>query len=270
MRFTSSLIASLLLHGVAVMLGSMSVKHANIARSENPIPIGLFEVSRTAEKPPLQRQETQPEIHKPAPQRSGEKKPDPQHAKKAASLPSERPIPSSIPLEGQSPKKVEAHHFALTKPETDPRIASETNISGQDNNESAAGDALGNHGGNVVHGSGIAGRGGSDLGGGSGTRSLPTQGSVLRTNREAKPIQTAKAAYPPMALRMGLESDVALKIEVDADGRVTKVEISKSGGAGFDEEALKAIKQSRFEPAQKDGQNVSAEFTYVYRFRLQR
>jgi TonB family protein len=73
-----------------------------------------------------------------------------------------------------------------------------------------------------------------------------------------------------MALRMGMESDVALRIEVDAEGKVTRAEIIKTGGAGFDEEALKAVKQSRFEPAQRDGQNVPAEFTYVYRFRLQK
>jgi protein TonB len=98
---------------------------------------------------------------------------------------------------------------------------------------------------------------------------LPAQ-SVLRTNREAKPIQTVRANYPPMALRAGLESDVTLKIEVDAQGNVTKAEITKSGGGGFDEEALKAVKQARFEPAQREGQNVPAEFTYIYRFRLQR
>jgi protein TonB len=73
-----------------------------------------------------------------------------------------------------------------------------------------------------------------------------------------------------MALRAGLESDVTLKIEVDAQGNVTKAEITKSGGGGFDEEALKAVKQARFEPAQREGQNVPAEFTYIYRFRLQR
>ena len=73
-----------------------------------------------------------------------------------------------------------------------------------------------------------------------------------------------------MALRAGLESDVSLRIEVDPQGNVIKAEIIKSGGAGFDDEALKAVKQSRFEPAQRDGQNVPAEFTYIYRFRLQR
>jgi protein TonB len=73
-----------------------------------------------------------------------------------------------------------------------------------------------------------------------------------------------------MALRMGLEGDVTLRIEVDPEGQVTKAEIIKSGGASFDEEALKAVKQARFAAAQNDGQNVPAEFTYVYRFRLRK
>jgi TonB family protein len=121
--------------------------------------------------------------------------------------------------------------------------------------------------GNMGNGGGLAIAG---LGRGSGAPGSPAQTPALRTNREAKPIQTARAAYPPMALRMGLEGDVTLRIEVDPAGKVTRAEIIKSGGAGFDEEALKAVTQSRFEPAQKDGQNVAAEFSYIYRFRLQR
>lgn len=122
-------------------------------------------------------------------------------------------------------------------------------------------------------GPGFTGGGGgtatSGLSRGSGAPALPAQ-AVLRTNREAKPLQTVRANYPPMALRAGVESDVTLKIEVDAQGNVTKAEIIKSGGGGFDEEALKAVRQSRFEPAQRHGQNVAAEFTYIYRFRLRR
>jgi TonB family protein len=121
------------------------------------------------------------------------------------------------------------------------------------------------------NGTGVGGGGTAafGLGRGSGAPGSPGQ-PVLRTNREAKPIQTVRANYPPMALRAGLESDVMLKIEVDAQGNVTKAEITKSGGAGFDEEALKAVKQSRFEPAQNNGQDVLAEFSYVFRFRMQR
>ena len=135
-------------------------------------------------------------------------------------------------------------------------------------NNLAAGDV------GVAPGSGNAGSGGgtavAGLGRAFGAPGLPLQTAPLRTNREAKPIQTARASYPPMALRMGMEGDVMLLIEVDPQGNVTKAEIIKSGGAGFDEEALKAVRQSRFEPAQRDGQNVAAEFNCVYRFRLQR
>jgi TonB family protein len=88
--------------------------------------------------------------------------------------------------------------------------------------------------------------------------------------RAAKPIQTAKASYPLMALRMGLEADAVLKILVDAEGKVVKVEIIKSAGMGFDEEALKAVRQFRFEPAQRDGRYIASEFTYIYRFRLEK
>jgi TonB family protein len=126
----------------------------------------------------------------------------------------------------------------------------------------------------VVPGAGTSGGGGgtaaSGLVRGSGAPWMPALSAPIKTNREAKPIQTARASYPPMALRMGIEGDVTLKIIVDRKGEVTNAKIIKSGGAGFDEEALKAVKQSRFEPAQKDGQNVPAEFTYIYRFRLHR
>jgi protein TonB len=107
------------------------------------------------------------------------------------------------------------------------------------------------------------------LGWGSGAPGPPDQ-TVLRTNRLAKPIQSVRPVYPPLALKMGMQGDVTLKIIVDAQGNVSRAEIVKSGGAEFDEEALKAVKQSRFEPAQRDGQNVPAEFTYIYKFRLRR
>jgi len=70
----------------------------------------------------------------------------------------------------------------------------------------------------------------SGLGPGSGAPGLPAQ-TVLRTNREAKPIQTVRATYPAMALRAGLESDVTLRIEVDPEGKVTNAEIVKVAAA---------------------------------------
>jgi protein TonB len=120
-----------------------------------------------------------------------------------------------------------------------------------ENGGSPAGAIASFGGGNagVIPGSGSGVGGGVTasfgLGRGTGAPGSPAQ-PVFRANREAKPIQTARANYPPMALRSGRESDVTLKIEVDPQGNVTKAEVTKSGGGGFDEEALKAVKQSRF------------------------
>ena len=95
-------------------------------------------------------------------------------------------------------------------------------------------------------------------------------GTATKGSREARPLQTVRASYPPMALRMGIEADVVLKVQVDANGKVIKAELIKSGGMGFDEEALRAVRQFRFEPAKKDGVNIPSEFTYIYRFRLEK
>ena len=46
-----------------------------------------------------------------------------------------------------------------------------------------------------------------------GCARVTRQQTVLRTNREAKPIQTVRATYPAMALRAGLESDVTLRMK---------------------------------------------------------
>ena len=121
----------------------------------------------------------------------------------------------------------------------------------------------------LVPGRGISVGGERGAGRGEGSNP-PNPGTGERGFRAAKPIQTAKASYPPMALRMGLEADVELKIQVDAEGKVTKVEIVKSADMGFEEEALKAVRQFRFEPARKDGEKISSEFTYIYRFRLEK
>jgi protein TonB len=180
------------------------------------------------------------------------------------------PPPPALPKE-EPLKPVETKPTEITKSEPAPELVLTARNEGG-GSEAGAGNLFDKGDTVVMPGSGTAGGGGgtatSGLGRGSGAPGLPAQ--PLRTNREAKPVQTVRAVYPPIALRMGMEGDVTLRIEVDPEGKVTKAEITKSGGAGIDEEALKAVKQSRFEPAQRDGKNVPAEFTYIYRFRLQR
>jgi protein TonB len=242
-----------------ILLGS-AVVHNSDLRRQNFLPISLVDLPRTENPaPPRSLKVEQPKEIKPV--------------AKTEVATAEQPAPLAAPTKEDPAKSVEIKPAVPAKTETAPSFASGPRFE-DGGSEAGAGNLFGKGDVGAVPGAGTAGGGGgtaaSGLGRDSGSPGLPTQQTILKTNREAKPIQTVRAAYPAMALRMGIESDVTLKIEVDTEGKVIKAEVTKSGGAGFDEEALKAVKQFRFEPAQRDGQNIPAEFTYVYRFRLQR
>jgi periplasmic protein TonB len=253
----SSLMASALVHcaGFALAVGLLSQQSDR--REGNPIPVSLLESA--PEEKPFQ---------------SVEQNISPAPAKEPPRAPVKHEV-ARVETVSITPAKTDTSK--VKEPENPPPpipipVRDSTASEGGDNatgvNNLAAGDiGLAPGLGNPASGGGTAVAG---LGRGSGAPEIPVQTTPLRTDREAKPIQTARASYPAMALRMGMESDVALRIEVDPQGKVTNAEIIKSGGAGFDEEALKAVKQSRFEPAQRDGQNIAAQFNYIYRFRLQR
>lgn len=255
------LVSSLMIHGLVLIVAS-SVIHNNLPRPDF-LPISLVVL------PVAHKTEALAEIKKP-PAATTRKLPENKPALKNEVTHVNRPAAPVAKEEVAKP--LESRPVVPAKTEA-PAIASTARAEGG-GSEAGAGNLFGKGDVSVVSGSATAGGGGgtaaSGLGRGSGAPGFPAQSAALRTNREAKPMQAVRAVYPAMALRMGLESDVTLKIEVDSEGRVTKAEITKSGGAGFDDEALKAVKQSRFEPAQKDGRNIPAEFTYIYRFRLQR
>ena len=259
---TIAFLSSLILHGFAIAIAALAVPDSN-PRREDFLPISLVEPT------PDRKTEGLAELSKPTAAKVVKR-----HENKKAVISEvthlERPMAPMATEEVAKP--IEARSTVPMK--TESSVSASNPRVGGGGSEAGAGNLFARGDVGIVPGSGIAGGGGgtaaSGLGRGAGVAGLPAQTAVLRTNREAKPIQTARASYPAIALRMGLESDVTLKIEVDSEGRVTKAEITKSGGVGFDEEALKAVKQSRFEPAQRDGQNIPAEFTYIYRFRLQR
>jgi len=266
------LLSSCLIHLLILLIGSAIVQRQQLHRRDF-LPIGLIDVPRTQTPPVARKVEAPPTITKPLPPSTKVEIPNkikPAVKNEIAKLERLTPAPA---IRDDSMKAAEAKPAAPAKVEPAPSFPSGGLVEGG-GNAAGAGNLFGRGDVGVVPGPGTAGGGGgtaaSGLGRGSGAPGLPAQTTPLRTNREAKPLQTVRATYPAMALRAGLESDVTLKIEVDSLGIVNKAEIVKSGGAGFDEEALKAVKQSRFEPAQREGQNVPAEFTFVYRFRLQR
>ena len=263
------LASSLLIH--LVILALVSALAQNKLHRQEFQPIALIDLPPSVLPPQANKVEAATETMK-APPPKPEKIKDTQSPAKTEMVKPEKALPAPAAV-----KKDEIAKPLDTKSTTAARteassVPSTARVEGG-GSEAGAGNLFGKGDVGVVPGTGTTGGGGgtaaSGLGRSSGAPGLPAQ-TVLRTNREAKPIETVRATYPAMALRAGLESDVTLRIEIDPEGKVTKAEIVKSGGGGFDEEALKAVKQSRFEPAQRDGQNVPADFTFVYRFRLRR
>ncbi len=267
-----SLFASFFIHGAVIVLASVIIKQTAHLHRQDFLPISLVDVPRQQPVKPIQKMEAPPQVKKPLPPPKIEKPKEIKPLVRSEPVQPPQP-PPQVALKEKPSKPLETKPAPITESEAAPPLSPTARVEGG-GSETGAGNLFGKGDVAVAPGSGTAGGGAgtadSGLGRSSGAPGLPQPTTVLRTNRAAKPLQTVRASYPPLALRMGLEGDVTLRIEVDTEGKVTKAEITKSGGPGFDEEALKAVKQSRFEPAQKDGKNVPAEFTYIYRFRLRR
>ncbi len=76
--------------------------------------------------------------------------------------------------------------------------------------------------------------------------------------------------YPRLARKLGKEGIVLLKLFIDKEGRLKKVEVLKDDGYGFASAAVKAIRQSTFLPAVKNGVPVDSEALLTIRFRIKK
>lgn len=78
----------------------------------------------------------------------------------------------------------------------------------------------------------------------------------VKTNvvTKAPVLQQAQAPdYPPAALAAGKQAKVKVRIHIDENGVVEKVDVLEPAGDGFDEAAVAAAMQYIFEPAEIDG-----------------
>lgn len=74
--------------------------------------------------------------------------------------------------------------------------------------------------------------------------------------------------YPEIARRIEKEGQVVLQLIIDDHGCLIDIELVKKAGFGFDEEAMKAVRQSTFCPAKKDGKPVLCKVVLPVRFVL--
>jgi TonB family protein len=87
-----------------------------------------------------------------------------------------------------------------------------------------------------------------------------------KLTKAPKLITKVKPGYPPAALAAGLSAAVTMQLDLDAEGNVTAVAVTRPAGQGFDEAAREAALQLVFEPAEIDGKPAAIRIEYVIRF----
>lgn len=81
---------------------------------------------------------------------------------------------------------------------------------------------------------------------------------------------TPPPRYPPAALRRRQVGTVLVRVEVDAGGRPAGVAlVQRSGSRDLDRAAMEAVRDWRFQPAQRDGQPVPGSLVIPVDFRLE-
>jgi TonB family protein len=78
----------------------------------------------------------------------------------------------------------------------------------------------------------------------------------------------ARVAYPEIAKRAGVQGCVFVKAFVDNKGNVNKVELIKGIGAGCDEAAMSAVKNSMFIPGKQNGKPLNVQVSIPILFKL--
>ncbi len=100
----------------------------------------------------------------------------------------------------------------------------------------------------------------------------PTSGTLPAGDTSAPTPPSLKssveATYPPDALRDRVEGTVVLELTVDEAGAVKDVRVVTPAGHGFDEAAVLAVKQFKFEPARQSGSPIPATIQFSYEFHL--
>jgi protein TonB len=75
--------------------------------------------------------------------------------------------------------------------------------------------------------------------------------------------------YPEQARSEGRQATVVLDLHIDTDGHVQNVDIVRSGGADFDQAAIRAVRLLRFTPAFLGSQRVGVKMRQAIQFKLE-
>lgn len=92
---------------------------------------------------------------------------------------------------------------------------------------------------------------------------------LAEVDRPPRSVYRMPPFYPFTARRRGVEGRVVLKFIVKADGSVGTIEVVEASPRGvFEQAAVEAVKQWKFNPASKDGEPVNCWIIQPIRFKL--
>ena len=78
-------------------------------------------------------------------------------------------------------------------------------------------------------------------------------------DRDARAVTQPAPEYPAAALRSGEEGTVIVRVDVDANGNPTNVDVAQSSRSrDLDRAALSAVRKWTFQPAMQDGKAVAS------------
>ncbi|MFL5370725.1 MAG: energy transducer TonB [Myxococcales bacterium] len=77
-----------------------------------------------------------------------------------------------------------------------------------------------------------------------------------------------KSFYPREAQQRGFEADVVLRVLVDSDGSVAKVDVLSDPGQGLGAAGARAMRAFRFRPGKLGGTPVATTITFTLHFRI--
>ncbi len=98
----------------------------------------------------------------------------------------------------------------------------------------------------------------------------PVEEAKIEVDHMPVPTATVQPTYPEKARKAGVQGMVVLKVKVSDIGSVESVQVEEgvTEHPELEEAAVAAVKQWRFEPAQKDGRPVAIEVAIPVQFRL--
>jgi protein TonB len=112
----------------------------------------------------------------------------------------------------------------------------------------------------VGHGPGV----GAGTGGGIGGGVFKVGGGISAP----QPITTPDPDYTEEARKSKTQGTCVLAMIVDAEGKPRDIRVVRGLGFGLDAKAIDAVKQWRFQPAQKDGHAVNVQINVEVAFKL--